>query len=233
MIEKDRYLSISDFASLAGVSKQAVYKQASNKNSQLSPFVCQQGKRTLIKAEALKALYEVDLENSTLSTPNSTYAQGDPPDRNDVGLNNQPVSTVSELNNQPEPTPEIQPIQPENQPDAEDYIAFLKAEIADLKDRQQEQENRHAEAIAEKDRIIQEQAKQLADLCQQVADIAQKALTTTAQQQYLMAYDRKAGEQKPIEEATEQAVADEEPAEQQEQEHKGFFAWLKAWFNNT
>lgn len=148
-----------------------------------------------------------------------------------MGLNNQPVSTASGLNNQPEPAPEIQPVQPGNQPGAEDYIAFLKAEIADLKDHQQEQENRHAEALAEKDRIIQEQAKQLADLCQQVADIAQKALTTTVQQQYLMAYDRKAGEQKPIEEATEQAVADEEPqAEQQEQEHKGFFARLKAWF---
>ena len=220
MIEIDRYLTISEFASLAGVSKQAVYKQASNKNSQLSPFVCQQGKRTLIKAEALKALYEVDLENSTLSTQNSTTSDADPLDQNDAGLNNQP-----------EATEEKQPIQPENQPGTEDYIAFLKAEIVELKDRQQEQENRHAEALAEKDRIIQEQAKQLADLCQQVADIAQKAITTTAQQQYLMAYDRKAGEQKPIEEATEQAVADEEPqAEQQEQEHKGFFARLKAWF---
>ena len=184
MIEIDRYLTISEFASLAGVSKQAVYKQASNKNSQLSPFVCQQGKRTLIKAEALKALYEVDLENSTLSTPNSTPENG-------AGLNNQPISTASGLNNQPEATEEKQPIQPENQPGTEDYIAFLKAEIVELKDRQQEQENRHAEALAEKDRIIQEQAKQLADLCQQVADIAQKAITTTAQQQYLMAYDRK------------------------------------------
>ena len=218
MIEIDRYLTISEFASLAGVSKQAVYKQASNKNSQLSPFVCQQGKRTLIKAEALKALYEVDLENST--------------PENGAGLNNQPISTASGLNNQPEATEEKQPIQPENQPGTEDYIAFLKAEIVELKDRQQEQENRHAEALAEKDRIIQEQAKQLADLCQQVADIAQKAITTTAQQQYLMAYDRKAGEQKPIEEATEQAVADEEPQAEQ-QEHKGFFARLKAWFNNT
>ena len=225
MIEIDRYLTISEFASLAGVSKQAVYKQASNKNSQLSPFVCQQGKRTLIKAEALKALYEVDLENSTLSTPNSTPENG-------AGLNNQPISTASGLNNQPEATEEKQPIQPENQPGTEDYIAFLKAEIVEMKDRQQEQENRHAEALAEKDRIIQEQAKQLADLCQQVADIAQKAITTTAQQQYLMAYDRKAVEQKPIEEATEQAVADEEPQAEQ-QEHKGFFARLKAWFNNT
>ena len=230
MIEEERYLTISEFASLAGVSKQAVYKQASNKNSQLSPFVCQQGKRTLIKAEALKALYEVDLENSTLSTQNSTTSDADPLDQNDVGLNNQPNSTASGLNNQPTSTPEIQPIQPQNQPGTEDYIAFLKAEIVELKDRQQEQENRHAEALAEKDRIIQEQAKQLADLCQQVADIAQKALTTTAQQQYLMAYDRKAGEQKPIEAATEQVVADEEPAEQQEQEqeHKGFFERLKA-----
>lgn len=183
------------------VSKQAIYKQISNEHSQLAPFVCQQGKRTLIKAEALKALYKVDLENSTLST-----CEG--------------------LKIQPDSTDKIQPCQP----DTEGYIAFLKAEIADLK----EQENRHAEALAEKDRIIQEQAKQLADLCQQVADIAQKALTTTAQQQYLMAYDRKAGEQKPIEAATEQSVADEsQNTEQPEREHKGFFARLKAWFNNV
>lgn len=179
------------------VSKQAIYKQISNEHSQLAPFVCQQGKRTLIKAEALKALYKVDLENSTFST-------------------------CEWLKIQPDSTDKIQP-------DTEDYIAFLKAEIADLK----EQENRHAEALAEKDRIIQEQAKQLADLCQQVADIAQKALTTTAQQQYLMAYDRKAGEQKPIEAATEQSVADEsQNTEQPEREHKGFFVRLKAWFNN-
>lgn len=201
MIEKDCYLSISEFARLAMVSKQAIYKQISNEHSQLAPFVCQQGKRTLIKAEALKALYKVDLENSTLST-----CEG--------------------LKIQPDSTDKIQPCQP----DTEDYIAFLKAEIADLK----EQENRHAEALAEKDRIIQEQAKQLADLCQQVADIAQKALTTTAQQQYLMAYDRKAGEQKPIEAATEQSVADEsQNTEQPEREHKSFFARLKAWFNNV
>lgn len=198
MIEKDCYLSISEFARLAMVSKQAIYKQIRNEHSQLAPFVCQQGKRTLIKAEALKALYKVDLENSTFST-----CEG--------------------LKIQPDSTDKIQP-------DTEDYIAFLKAEIADLK----EQENRHAEALAEKDRIIQEQAKQLADLCQQVADIAQKALTTTAQQQYLMAYDRKAGEQKPIEAATEQSVADEsQNTEQPEREHKGFFARLKAWFNNV
>lgn len=212
MIEKDCYLSISEFARLAMVSKQAIYKQISNEHSQLAPFVCQQGKRTLIKAEALKALYKVDLENSTLSTQNSTLSTKD-----------STFSTCEGLKIQPDSTDKIQP-------DTEDYIAFLKAEIADLK----EQENRHAEALAEKDRIIQEQAKQLADLCQQVADIAQKALTTTAQQQYLMAYDRKAGEQKPIEAATEQSVADEsQNTEQSEREHKGFFVRLKAWFNNV
>lgn len=201
------------------VSKQAIYKQIRNEHSQLAPFVCQQGKRTLIKAEALKALYKVDLENSTLSTRNSTISTKD-----------STFSTCEWLKIQPDSTDKIQPCQPKIQPDTEDYIAFLKAEIADLK----EQENRHAEALAEKDRIIQEQAKQLADLCQQVADIAQKALTTTAQQQYLMAYDRKAGEQKPIEAAAEQSVADEsQNTEQSEREHKGFFVRLKAWFNNV
>lgn len=201
------------------VSKQAIYKQIRNEHSQLAPFVCQQGKRTLIKAEALKALYKVDLENSTLSTQNSTLSTKD-----------STFSTCEWLKIQPDSTDKIQPFQPKIQPDTEDYIAFLKAEIADLK----EKENRHAEALAEKDRIIQEQAKQLADLFQQVADIAQKALTTTAQQQYLMAYDRKAGEQKPIEAAAEQSVADEsQNTEQPEREHKGFFVRLKAWFNSV
>lgn len=201
------------------VSKQAIYKQIRNEHSQLAPFVCQQGKRTLIKAEALKALYKVDLENSTLSTKNSTLSTKD-----------STFSTCEWLKIQPDSTDKIQPFQPKIQPDTEDYIAFLKAEIADLK----EKENRHAEALAEKDRIIQEQAKQLADLFQQVADIAQKALTTTAQQQYLMAYDRKAGEQKPIEAAAEQSVADEsQNTEQPEREHKGFFVRLKAWFNSV
>ena len=201
------------------VSKQAIYKQISNEHSQLAPFVCQQGKRTLIKAEALKSLYKVDLENSTLSTQNSTLST----QNSTLSTKDSTFSTCEWLKIQPDSTDKIQP-------DTEDYIAFLKAEIADLK----EQENRHAEALAEKDRIIQEQAKQLADLCQQVADIAQKALTTTAQQQYLMAYDRKAGEQKPIEAATEQSVADEsQNTEQPEREHKGFFVRLKAWFNNV
>ena len=114
MIEKDCYLSISEFARLAMVSKQAIYKQISNEHSQLAPFVCQQGKRTLIKAEALKALYKVDLENSTLSTQNSTLSTKD-----------STFSTCEGLKIQPDSTDKIQPCQPKIQPDTEDYIACL------------------------------------------------------------------------------------------------------------
>lgn len=189
------------------VSKQAVYKQISNEHSQLAPFICLQGKRTLIKAEALKALYEVDLENSTLSTQNSTLSTH-------AGLNIQPNSTQNSTLS----TDDIQPCQPNIQPNADEYIAFLKAEIADLKDKQQEQDNRHAAALAEKDKIIQEQTKQLADLCKQVSDIAQKALAATTQQQYLMAYDRK---------SAERVLSDEA---QPEQNNHSLFARLKALF---
>ena len=51
-------------------------------------------------------------------------------------------------------------------------------------------ETRLNATIAEKDCIIKDQSAQLAQLAQQVAQIADKALITTAQQQYLTAAER-------------------------------------------
>ena len=63
------YLSIAEFAEKAKVSKQAIYKQVNNENSQIAPFVLREGKRTLIKVSALSELYGVDKVLSIISTP--------------------------------------------------------------------------------------------------------------------------------------------------------------------
>ena len=63
------YLSIAEFAEKAKVSKQAIYKQVNNENSQIAPFVLREGKRTLIKVSALSELYGVDTTEATFTTP--------------------------------------------------------------------------------------------------------------------------------------------------------------------
>ena len=60
-----KYLSITEFAEKAGVSKQAIYKQISNAKSQLAPYVYRDGKQPLIEITALSKLYGVEIENST------------------------------------------------------------------------------------------------------------------------------------------------------------------------
>ena len=68
MVEVE-YLTIAEFAEKAGVSKQAIYKQVNNENSQITPFILREGKRTLIKVSALSELYGVDTTLSTQATP--------------------------------------------------------------------------------------------------------------------------------------------------------------------
>ena len=81
-------------------------------------------------------------------------------------------------------------------------------------------EKRLSATIAEKDSIIKDQSAQLAQLAQQVAQIADKALITTAQQQYLTA---KAGG-----DTVEIPPAGDAPIEEQtpEKKKKGFWGRL-------
>ena len=74
MVEVE-YLSIAEFAEKAGVSKQAIYKQVGNENSQIAPYLLRDGKRTLIKVSALRELYKVDTENLTFTTPTEDAGQ--------------------------------------------------------------------------------------------------------------------------------------------------------------
>lgn len=181
------YLSIAEFAEKAKVSKQAIYKQVNNENSQIAPFVLREGKRTLIKVSALSELYGVDTTEATFTTPTedkqSTFTT--PKEGGEVEEATQ-GTTADNPQEQPAPansTAEVQPL-------STDYIEFLKAQIAELKAEKADVEQRLNATIQEKDGIIKDQSAQLAQLAQQVAQIADKALIATSQQQYLTAMEK-------------------------------------------
>lgn len=181
------YLTIAEFAERVGVSRQAIYKQVNNENSQISPYILRDGKRTLIKISALSALYGVETTQSTVSTPEENPDTTQSTQEEGVGgEETTQETTYNEKENQPNKpssTPDIQPI-------STDYIDFLKAQVAELKAEKAEVEHRLSATIQEKDNIINDQAKQLAQLAQQVAQIADKALVATSQQQYLTALEK-------------------------------------------
>lgn len=181
------YLSIAEFAEKAKVSKQAIYKQVNNENSQIAPFVLREGKRTLIKVSALSELYGVDTTEATFTTPTedkqTTFTT--PKEGGEV---EEATQTTTADNPQEQPaaavsTAEVQPL-------STDYIEFLKAQIAELKAEKADVEQRLNATIQEKDGIIKDQSAQLAQLAQQVAQIADKALIATSQQQYLTAMEK-------------------------------------------
>jgi DNA-binding transcriptional MerR regulator len=216
MVEVE-YLSISEFAELAGVSKQAIYKQVNNENSQIAPYLLRDGKRTLIKVSALSELYKVDITNLTFTTPaeDAGGAGSTPTGQPKVEETTPPTTADNPIDqpNNPNSTPDFQPI-------STDYIEYLKAQVADLKAEKEAVEMRLSATIAEKDSIIKDQSAQLARLAQQVAQIADKALITTAQQQYLTA--RAGGE------AVDLSPAEDPPVVEQAEEKpkKGFWGRL-------
>ena len=206
------YISIAEFAEKAGVSKQAIYKQVNNENSQLAPYILREGKKTLIQISALSALYGVDTTQTTPINPTATAEQpiSTPTGETEVETPTPQTTHSNPQNNpiQPEPTPKNQPI-------STDYIAFLKEQIAELKAEKTETERRLSATIQEKDAIIKEQSAQLAQLAQQVARIADKALITTSQQQYLTAMEKGGSEdiapETPAEEPIVAEQAEEKP----------------------
>lgn len=215
-MESVKYLSIAEFAEAAKVSKQAIYKQINNENSQLYPYILREGKRTLISISALSELYKVDIENLTLSTQqeaNSTLEV-----ENSTQQSAQQVDKVEEKSTpiQPNSNLRVENSTPKDQPISTDYIEYLKAEIKELKADKAQQEQRFNDTLKEKDAIIKQQTEQLANLAQQVADIANKALITTSQQQYLTAAEK----------AEKQEPQTEETPIQQDPPKKSFFDWL-------
>ena len=216
MVEVE-YLTIAEFAEKAGVSKQAIYKQVGNENSQIAPYLLRDGKRTLIKVSALRELYKVDTENLTFTTPAEDTEQPEAtPKGESVVEETTPPTTLDNPTKQPNNPISTQ----ENQPISTDYIEFLKAQVAELKAEKDAVEKRLSATIAEKDSIIKDQSAQLAQLAQQVAQIADKALITTAQQQYLTA--RAGGDAVEITPAEEVPIAEQPP----EKKKKGFWSRL-------
>lgn len=188
------YLSIAEFAKEAGVSKQAIYKQINNPNSQIAPYIVREGKRILLNKSALRELYGVELNLSTISTTTDDNETTFTTPEDNAGFKKEtPATEKSNQENQSinHEEPKDNPVStPDNQPLSTDYIDFLKAQIAELKAEKTEVEKRLNATIQEKDGIIKDQTAQLAQLAQQVAEIANKALITTSQQQYLTASER-------------------------------------------
>lgn len=202
MIEVE-FLTVAEFAALAGVSKQNIYKQVHNKNSRLSPYVMRRGKAHLIKAEALEVLYGVETtytnEETTNGLKETAFTTEEGGNEEEKTTQKAEETTLPPPNNQPTANFSTQ----EEQTLSTDYIQYLKNQITELKKEKAESEERLNTAIQEKDRIIKDQSAQLADLARQVAEIANKALITTSQQQYLSAAE-KAEKQETIEQETEE-----------------------------
>lgn len=223
MVEVE-YLTIAEFAEKAGVSKQAIYKQVNNENSQLSPYLLREGKKTLIKITALAELYKVDITKVDFSThteaPVATQTTQEEGIKVEVST---PVSTPTSPADNPTDNPETTFSTPENQPISTDYISFLKAQIAELKEDKAQMEQRLNATIQEKDSIIKQQTEQLANLAQQVARIADKALIATSQQQYLTAMEKC--------EKVDTGIVEDIPAEATapKQSKKGFWSRLFNW----
>ena len=153
---EEKLLSIAEFAELVGVSKQAIYKQAKSENSKLAPFIVSQGKMLFIKSAAVKEVYGVECDNSTI----------------------QPAIQPKDESIKPISTPiqpaEVEKVKPDNQPNStpiqpllEQVIAALQGQLEE-KDRQisrlQEQAAEQAAEMREKDKIIQDQLTQMNEL---------------------------------------------------------------------
>ena len=180
-------LSIAEFAEKAGVSKQAIYKQVNNENSQLSPYIVREGRKTLIKASALMELYKVEATTVDNSTPTATPEATQTTQRQGAEVD---YSTQFSTQHKGTDNPETTFSTPDYQPVSTDYIAFLKAQLAEVKEEKAQAEQRYNATIQEKDAIIRQQTEQLASLAQQVAQLADKALIATSQQQYLTAMEK-------------------------------------------
>lgn len=222
-----RVLSIAQFAEAAGISKQAVYKQLGKENSKIAPYVLKVNGKTVIAISALKDLYEVDINNSTFSTEsqdNSTdkveYSSDSSTktvESSVEGLTDSSEVDSKKVDKNNWTTPNVQPY-------ADEYIRFLRNELAELKETYLKTEQRLNDVIEAKDAVIREQAERIADLADQITHIAAKALETTSQQQYLTAAE-KVGKQEP-EDVVEQVES--KPVEPVEQpQRKGF--WARLW----
>lgn len=113
-----REYTVKEFAELAKVTPQAIYKQIGNPESLIQQYVVKREGKTFIQDSALQAIYGVD---KLVNQPSSTGSATD-----ETGFNNQ-------FNNveQPEPTGYMK-----------DYIASLNTQIDYLK-RQIEEKDAH------------------------------------------------------------------------------------------
>lgn len=166
----EKKYSVAEFAKLAGISKQAVYKQISNLNSQIQPYLDRSGRTVEIYEIALTEIYNLKI-NHDIPRVNEVKPEIKP---EEIHIDNPEQPENSTLNNQ-------------NSQVEVDYIQFLKEQVAQ-KDK----------IIEELQQSIREKDSQIKDLTFKLADLAQQAQQIAGQAQYLQANDKKLLIEKPL-----------------------------------
>lgn len=158
------YITISEFANRAGISRQAVYARTQR---DLAPYCIEDGGKRYIHTDAL-AVVGVKTDRQVLTETVNPDCQ----------------VSEQELTEKCQPSPET--VNPDCQPPSADIVTTLLKTI--------EQQNRiieeQSKTIAENDRRIAEYAEKFAALAEAEQEISKRALATTEQAHFLHAADK-------------------------------------------
>ena len=102
----DDLLSIIEFAEIVGVKRQGIYKQATNSNSRLYPYVVLKMGKRYIKREALREIYQIEQtkqpeeETKPNEEPNEENQQEQPEQPKQPDQPNETTSQTNQNNHQ-------------------------------------------------------------------------------------------------------------------------------------
>lgn len=212
------FLSVSEFAKLANISRQSIYKSCNSNHSKLSPYVRNTPEGKKISSKAL-VFYSQPEDNSCKPSVNPLTT------KNQLPVNQESTDCKAEVNQEAVNVDTHLSTSQDNQAQAV-VLATLTAQLQE-KDKQIAEKDKQIERLqqagAEKDKFIQEQSKQLALLLAQSQELQRNnqillgAMHGAAQQAENTPptnYDLNAEPQTPQE------------AQEPKKEHKGFFKWL-------
>lgn len=161
MEDQTQYLTVKEFAKIAKVSNQAIYKQLDNR---LKPYVKKIKGKKMIGKEALKEFYGEDQPETTNNQLNSTQ--------------NQPETT----DNQPQINLDEQPETTQNQPAIDDKIKALEQQISELLNQSREETEFLKDQIRKKDEQIEQLTNNLT-MAQQLAAADKKKILELEQKE--------------------------------------------------
>ena len=211
---EERTLSIKEFAELANVSPQALYKSARKTKSKIAPFVVMDGDQIRIKISALKKYQQSKNNEEKASQNEETPIQPLSTPKQPEATPIQPDTTPIQPNeNNPK-----QPIQPPVNPYENQLIEALQAQISHLLEEIEEykiREKKWEDTAREYEKKIADKEEQIKILTANLADIACKNTEALHSKVYVESLE-KAQKIKQEEEATHatadtKAIEDKEP----------------------